>query len=326
MNIRLLGIVLLTPLLAYKSPAVEPYKYTSPCNSPFLSEEEMRDSLDYTFVDLRSNAESRKLDATKSEAKKFYFLDPRLLSDEIIRTKIAEGESKLVIASSGGVNAVRGYVYSSFIKTKVVFTAPATESAAKEMFGKDLPQSILTGIVAHFGRAKQILAEQQNVEFLERPTQRPIRDTVLEKLAAIGTNVLFVVVGHNENGHLKFPDGTGLAIDELASKASSMMKMCMIISCETASSLPKDFTGVASVAPLDPEAVADGILQAQKAVVDNKGLYLGDYFHAIQSGMLSAELSKERRSKLMLSFTAGSVVALAVPVVIYNLKQDKNHK
>jgi hypothetical protein len=60
-----------------------------------------------------------------------------------------------------------------------------------------------------------------------------IRETLLKRAGANQKKQLLVVVGHNVDGILRFPDGSSLKVADLADTASKSGRPVLVLSCET---------------------------------------------------------------------------------------------
>jgi hypothetical protein len=285
-----------------------------------------RNSLDsskltgYSFIDITSSAYNGRYDA-----KTFFFLDRNKLQNEENQAVFSTHPSKLVIASPGGIKAVKEYVSTPIARTEILFIVPTDDDGVKNMFGTANPDFSF-----HFNTAKAILEPLPNVKFIEReihpssiPSEKQMKDALIDRInqiilsnpLSINGKTLILIVGHNENGELKFPDGSSVAIDHLYSFADCLT----VISCETIQHLPENLTGIASVVPLDAVDVAHALVQAELGTYGRKATYLGDYYHMLECGLNGADNARLNHAKIILGLVGtGVTVGVVVPVVFAN--------
>lgn len=232
------------------------YQFTSSCNRAFLSDKEFWDSTGFSVIDLTKTGENKAAEDQKVAEKQFFVVNRDILEKSDIRERLTKSPSKLVIASSGSQNDIVNYLTSSFDRTRILLVAPLDSEGVTRMYKNDLTRTETEGIKAHFKRAKDALTGLTNLVLLESSSSKPIREVLLSKIHEAKEGELFIIIAHNDDGVLKFPDGTSLSIGDLAQSAKTENKQAMVISCDTINHLPKEITGIASVGLLDPEVVA----------------------------------------------------------------------
>jgi len=278
---------------------------------------------DYIFYDLTTRREKTAIPPNASGEKNFCYIDLKILANDEMREALANIPATLLIASSGQQRAANEYLRSCFTQSRIVLALPPDSASAGRMFGCVTNDSRLqSAIVEQFARVKTVLSGFTNITCLERP--KPTHSVAASLLTIMqGPGQLFVVIAHNENGMLRLPDGSELSIEVLTEHAKQHRKMLIIISCDTAFCLPRDFTGVASIGSLDPEAAAQGIMKAEHLAASQSYTYLGEYLKAVETGMRQASPS---RVKLILVASGSTVAMIAIPVIIQQLEKEKVHK
>jgi hypothetical protein len=139
-----------------------------------------------------------------------------------------------------------------------VFQRLEDETPSVSALNVSLPLRSLSPTFAVYSALPQIASEYQ-VIFGVEPTQRALTEMRRgnERLSGLKISVrntsnesfeqfmertgdpFVVIIGHNENGSIRLPNGEDLKLEELARRCVAMATLCFVLACESANFVPQ---------------------------------------------------------------------------------------
>jgi hypothetical protein len=132
-----------------------------------------------------------------------------------------------------------------------------------------------------------------------------------------------VVVGHNESGVLKLPDGTSVAIADLASASTNSGRPVLVLSCDTAA-VDVRAAGFVTTRPLYFNEIATALKAALTPQRGAKGTTVGGFVRDINIGLASSEKDGSRTRIIAAVALIGA--GLLAAVVIGELLCDQQQR
>ncbi len=147
--------------------------------------------------------------------------------------------------------------------------------------------------------------------FLSAKPDESIRDQVVAASKSCRPDELIIIFAHNENGILRFPDGS-LLDSQWLGRFNARSPMPVVLSCETLLAAP-DAAGVKTLKRLDFKDTGIVISETLKRFQGKQDLQeLGHIVRSLDEGFRGLEKARDTRLKVVLGISATGGITLFV--------------
>jgi hypothetical protein len=254
------------------------------------------------------------------DSKQVLVLDRPAFDDPGLRGRLSRTRGRLCLKSDGDPNIFfRKIVHQH---DSVIISLPNGRDAVKKYFGLTSDE-ILEPLLDQMHRVRETMAQGHNAIFFENdmPATSNYREQLLTEVQRRNGGVL-VFIGHNENGDLKFPDGSSISITELSNRADQCHVTPIILSCQTIDGFNSGDTGIISTKSVQFEELADAMISANRAMVENGCMYLGDYLY-FYNDAISRSTKANGRIQAVIQFVGKAIVVLFMNLFFDDAKMHK---
>ncbi len=262
-------------------------------------------------LDMTGSASRRstRLRVANASASTLVFIDSDVTRDQAALSALRKSKAQIVLKTDAGPSAARALLTHRIGSVSVLATIPQDAAGVAATYR---PETVkIPGVLAEYKSAGQRLSALPNgLVVSSATTKQTIRQRLLAEAGARQTADLLVVVGHNQDGLLKLPDGSSLQLDELARTSEKSGRPVLVLSCETVSA-DIHAAGFVTTRPLYFDEIG-GALNAALLGKANHGT-VGEFVRSMNVA-LAAEGSDGRRAKIIaaVAVIGSTVLVMAI--------------
>lgn len=261
--------------------------------------------IDFTVGNLKPSTEYRIAHSTSSD---FILIDSASINKESSFRALQRSKATIVLRTEQGRNAANHLLEQEILGVDVLATIPEDAHGVNLMYNSDtgkFPQ-----VVNHYAKVSADLKQISGVKVIsKRPNSSKINAILLnEAKSKEHKNRMFIIIGHNEEGKLRLPDGSNISVSELVNASSESGRPILILSCETLHSNIYQ-SGFVTTRAL----FFDEIVKAMHyATAQSHPKTVAQVIRNINEGFVPASTSGKNYTITAVTFAGGSVILATV--------------
>ncbi|MGO8670194.1 MAG: hypothetical protein ACLQVD_02335 [Capsulimonadaceae bacterium] len=158
-----------------------------------------------------------------------------------------------------------------------------------------------------------LFSRLDQASLLEDTGNQPFRDSLFARIHSNASSLL-VLIGHSENGNLKGPDGSTVALKEINDECNKSSRPAIILSCSTVEHSSQIVNGVVTPRNIEFDEVAEALRYVQGKVGASNDATVQDFISHLSVGLQESEQRRHTKLVVVVSFTG----ALAMTVAVYD--------
>jgi len=195
---------------------------------------------------------------------------------------------------------------------QIIAILPNTEEGLRNIYG-NLPNKLVEAALKQFRRVSdklQILADVEVINEVHPTTA--ISETIKNEFQSNNQN-LVIILGHNENGKLKFSDGSDILVEDLYNLHEYIVNPRLVLSCETVRYASSTAKGIYTKRQLEYDEVTSALRILQfKIRESDENITYGRYIRLIEKALNHYHNSTKRKVKLIVSSIGGSLIIYVI--------------
>lgn len=180
----------------------------------------------------------------------------------------SKNSSRVIIKQDASSKATTNALNVWVKNPKIFFAVPDDLAGTKKVFLSSLSDKEAMPFYNQMKKTNQILAKEKEISGLQLLSEsNPATshaDEIKKYIEDSNTSGPVFVFAHNEDGKLKFPDGSDMDISSFAELAYAHDKEPVVMSCNTYKSSGAQFEGAITTGHIRFEDFALGLVAAQK--------------------------------------------------------------
>ncbi len=245
-------------------------------------------------------------------------VDDGILNNKSALDTLKTSPARLVFHSNSGAHRTMPTILEQPIlgSPEIIALLPNDANGVQKVFGKINDPAIVNTTLNQMERTKTTLNTLENFQLsIETSRENTSIAKQIELEASSKENDMLIIIGHNDNGVLKAPDGSSVNINNVFKLLKESKRPALILSCETINkSLSPD--GVMTTRRLKFEEIAAALKMVDVKIGDYVEPKLSDYIVELENGLRSSEVNTGKASKVILSIALGTLVVLVVVLVV----------
>lgn len=173
-------------------------------------------------------------------------------------------------------------------------------------------------------RAKAQFNRIHNAKVISGTEAVSFKAQILHEIASGSENELFILVGHNENGFIKGPDGTQLALQEFTQALSRHKRQGLLLSCETMSTGPVFGPAMLTTNRLLPEQVAMALHATQASLISYSHPTFSDFFVEYGKAVNAGAPAGQQHTKVI-AVVVGAAILVTAAVIASDDDDSSSH-
>lgn len=265
-------------------------------------------------------------------------IDLRFMSPDTIPSKLRDAEpsdlvmispemqkNKSAMESIGAAKKVRfcmvardllmtRKVLDARIGTPHVFAVlPEAPEAIKGVFGRTSPR------IEHYMKAN--VERFQNLSHVSicSDEKKSFRDTVMNEIRSGKSGDMFILVGHNDDGFIRGPDGTGVSVKDINDECHHNSRPAIILSCSTIRYSQQLVNGFVTPRDLEFDEMAYALKLTESQLTGRRSATLREFATSLSTSF--EKLKENKRQKVVVILT---VVGTAIIISTYEIECQDN--
>ena len=256
------------------------------------------------FRDVTSHNLAYKINNLDSNS--LVLIDNATLSNKAAMGNIKNSKARFCIKSPTGINRLKNALGSEVNDFEVIALIPRTKKEVKNIFGVEGEDARI--VLKQMKKTERYFKEIDNQTILNGTSNSETMAEMLSRqiLGNSDTKKTYLIVGHNEKGNLKFPDGSTATINEIYKNINKAGQQGIVLSCQTVDSSYKATMGVFTTRRLEFENIAMSIKKTAKWAKDGESKTVGDFTVMLEQSLKNADEKKERNVKIIYASVTGT--------------------
>ena len=248
--------------------------------------------------------------------KDLVLVDAESLKSERARNGLKSSRAQVVLTTDRAPDAVARLLSVRVANAETIAAIPASGLGVESMYG--LKGDAQQRALRHFQeRVEKPLAALPNTSVVTERTPTggaTIADLVQRKARTGSPDKPLVVVGHNENGVLLFPDNSKLEIARIQSLGTSNQRPVLVLSCETMAGVAAP--GLATTRRFGFDEIASALSVATKRTAQTPDAQLGTLIQELNVGLNQNSGKSGRFIRIAFAVVGSGLIIVAVLLLL----------
>jgi len=278
---------------------------------------------DWRIIDL-SNSELNEFKATLSQAgsNDVVTMERSRLFNAEYRSALEASAPVFSIVGNSGKQGVEALLQNEVGRPEIMVAIPTTADGVNKVFGLPASASVETvRFMVDTSKKFRVLNDSRVLNYAENG--RPIADVVLGR-AATKTNGMFILVAHNNQGMLRFPDGSVTTVSAVY-EALGKNRPGLVVSCDTINSDTVAQNVLLTNRVLDFKDIARGLEAAEQRLASDPKASVGDFLVPLAFALSDTPKTVQPTVKIVAIVIGSLIVIVALGVSMRCvLKSDRD--
>jgi hypothetical protein len=169
---------------------------------------------------------------SRSDFKNLVIVDDAAFSDSTVQAALQNNDAPLFLGSKISLPEVEKYLGRKVRKIRFVVLLPSDAIGVKNVWGNGLPGKGIQASVRYMDTIQPMFRELKSCRILDNTMKDSALPSLRAEIEKAEKDELLVVVGHNEGGEIKCPDGSTIKLSEVNHKFSNG-KLGIVLTCNS---------------------------------------------------------------------------------------------